>query len=555
MSTTRGQHLIGKEIGECVLEQLLGYGGSSAVFLAQPRNSTQKVAVKVFLPRSTMDTQTQKSFYRRFLREARAASELSHPNILSIYSYGEDHGLPYIVMPYMSGGTLAEYVKRHGPLPLDVACHYLQQIAAALDYAHEHNCVHCDVKPANLLLDNEGHIYLTDFGIVRMMQTDHSHSSPKSSEALMGTPDYISPEQALGERLDGRSDIYSLGVTLFYLLAGKPPFQAESSIAIALQHVHDTPPALGLIRADITPEIDIVLGKALAKWPDDRYQTAGAFSKAFSKAVTEAPARSDSGKHGFRKLLQKGQSGDREALKPVVQVKPLPAGAAPRFRLTRSLLLVGLLVLVLFGSITTAIAVNIAARSHTSPPVTGITPTPIIDHLTGDQDAWPTSSTLFFKDGRYYINNTSRQAPALALYSSYEYSDMRLTVTASEVRGSRDGADYYGVVLHAAIDQSHFYLFELSAWSGGVFEFLRYDGQWHALANGSVSSLHSAIGQSNIITITIQKNIFSFQVNGVSVGQPYIDRTTHAFSSGEIGLYVEETDTEVAFSDLQIKPV
>src|SRR5256886_4090770 len=290
MSTTRGQHLIGQIIGPCILKKLLGYGGSSAVFLAQNRSTNEKVAVKVFLPRSTMDKHAQKNFYQRFLREAEATSELDHPNILSIYSYGQYNGLPYIVMPYMSGGTLSEYITRYGPLSLSQAQHYLAQISSALDYAHENGRVHCEVKPANILLDSWDQVVLSDFGIVQLMRPDGQSAEPsmKSSETLMGTPDYISPEQALGESLDGRSDVYSLAVTLFFLLAGRPPFQADTSITMALMHVHDTPPLLSTFRSDITPQIDRVIAKALSKWPEDRYQTAGMFSVAFSEAVANA---------------------------------------------------------------------------------------------------------------------------------------------------------------------------------------------------------------------------------------------------------------------------
>ncbi len=261
MSTNRGQHLIGQVIGSYILEKLLGYGGSSAVFLAQNRLTNEKVAVKVFLPRSTMDKQAQKNFYQRFLREAEATSELDHPNILSIYSYGQHNGLPYIVMSYMSGGTLSEYVTRHGPLPLSQAEQYLEQIASALDYAHENGRVHCDVKPANILLESLDHVVLSDFGIVQLIQPNGQNAEPsmKSPDTLMGTPDYISPEQALGEPLDGRSDVYSLAVTLFFLLAGRPPFQADSSITMALMHVHDTPPPLSAFRSDITSLAQLLL--------------------------------------------------------------------------------------------------------------------------------------------------------------------------------------------------------------------------------------------------------------------------------------------------------
>src|SRR6202035_2921770 len=134
VTTTRGQHLIGKEIGSCILERLLGYGGSSAVFLARSLTSEEQVAVKVFLPRSTLDGQMRRSFYQRFLREAEAASQLDHPHILTVFAYGEHEGMPYIVMPYMAGGTLSEYIQQHGPLALAEALRYLEQIAAALDY-------------------------------------------------------------------------------------------------------------------------------------------------------------------------------------------------------------------------------------------------------------------------------------------------------------------------------------------------------------------------------------------------------------------------------------
>ncbi|MEO9059242.1 MAG: serine/threonine-protein kinase, partial [Ktedonobacteraceae bacterium] len=179
MSMTRGQQLIGKEIGSCLLEKMLGYGGSSAVFLAQQRGVEQKVAIKVFLPRSTMNLQMRKDFYTRFLREAEAVSNLDHANILPIHSYGEQDGLPYIIMPYMPGGTLREYIRSHGCLSLTEAQWFLEQMAAALDYAHEHGCVHCDVKPANILLDGAGNVQLSDFGIVHMMPAEADPAHPQ----------------------------------------------------------------------------------------------------------------------------------------------------------------------------------------------------------------------------------------------------------------------------------------------------------------------------------------------------------------------------------------
>src|SRR5437660_865401 len=336
MSTTRGQHLIGQVLGSCVIEKLLGYGGTSAVFLAQQRAPEQKVAIKIFLPHSTMNMQMQRDFYRRFLREAEAASKLDHPNILPIYSYGEQDGLPYIIMPYMPGGTLSEYIAERGCLSLNEAQWYVEQIASALDYAHqEHGCVHCDVKPANILLDSDGSVMLSDFGIVHVMQADSdsrstAHPFTKSSEMLMGTPDYISPEQALGQPLDGRSDIYSLGITLFYLLTGRLPFIADSTIAVALLQVHEAPPALSLLRADISPFTDSVIQKALAKRPEQRFQTAGEFSTAFAQAIQISGKVYQIDPDGTpptlleQHLLGVSSKAQRALLtaKPVVRIKP-----------------------------------------------------------------------------------------------------------------------------------------------------------------------------------------------------------------------------------------
>jgi len=554
MSTTRGQHLIGQEIGSCILEKLLGYGGSSAVFLAQNRTTNEKVAVKVFLPRSTMDRQAQKNFYKRFLLEAEAASELDHPNILSIYSYGEHNGLPYIVMPYMPGGTLSEYVAKYGPLSLSLAQQYFAQISSALDYAHENGCIHCDVKPANILLDGWGHGVLSDFGIVRLMQPDNeiTEQSVKSPEILMGTPDYISPEQALGKPLDGRSDVYSLAVTLFFLLAGSPPFISESSIALALMHVHDTPPTLGTMRADITPQIDRVIAKALAKWPQDRYQTAGEFSAAFAEAVVNADIYVFSDSEAKRRAIHFSGGGKRAlaALKPVVQGKPI---------WRRIALPLILLLALIIGSL---LSVNIIGLfTHTHPHVQVVTPSGSQnDYLAADkQDEWPKGPVrgpYFFQNGQYHIINKTPKQIAIALYDfgSYPFTNFSLTVTASELHGSHSGGDYYGIIFRSSTDQAHYYLFEITAWGGGQYGFWRYDGQTipKSLKFGTLPSFLANYGQRNVITIEVKGNTFTFFVDQQSLGIPVIDNSKQPLSSGAIGLSVEEQNTEVAFSHLDI---
>ncbi|MHB8599276.1 MAG: protein kinase domain-containing protein [Ktedonobacteraceae bacterium] len=564
MSTTRGQHLLGKIIGSCLLEKTLGYGGTSAVFLGQQIESGKKVAVKVFLPRTRVNARMQRDFYLRFLQEAEAASKLDHPNILPIYSYGEQDGLLFIIMPYMEGGTLSEYATRQDCLLLSEAQWYLAQIAAALDYAHEQGCVHCDVKPANILLDSDGQAMLSDFGIARLVQPvgengDALHPVTKVPETLMGTPDYISPEQALALPLDGRSDIYSLGVTLFYLLAGRLPFKADSTIAVALLHVHEPPPILGLLRADITPQIDAVVQKALAKKPEDRFQTATEFSAAFDAAIAASqfiyPSNTDPNR--ARHLLMRTDAGQSNKhsiaiASPVVRVKPL------RQRQIRFQPIFIALILLLLLVIGTAATVGVvASRLAANTPLIQTTASAgntLFNNLA-DSSNWPTDTghTFFFSGQKYYIQNTSAQFVALALYADHSYHDFKLTVSMAEIKGPRNGADYYGIVFRSSALQSSYYLFEMVAWGGGQYQFLRYNGHYTTLAGGSAPSLITGLGKNNTVTIQAHDNTFSFLVNDKPVGSPITDTSNHALTSGEIGLYVEEQGTEVAFSHLYVK--
>jgi serine/threonine protein kinase len=506
-----------------------------------------------------MDKQAQKNFYQRFLREAEAASALDHPNILSIYSYGEHHGLPYIVMPYMPGGTLSEYVVKYGPLSLTIAQEYLAQISSALDYAHENGCIHCDVKPANLLLDGWGHVVLSDFGIVHLMQTDGvSAEQPlKSPETLMGTPDYISPEQALGEHLDGRSDVYSLAVTLFFLLIGSPPFKAETSIAMALMHVHDTPPMPGTMRADITPPIDRVFAKALSKWPEDRYQTAGEFSDAFAEAVANAGSYVYTVSEAKRRAMTLKNAGKSASTASTPKVKHFRKNASKPRRIG---LVLTLLLAVILGLVASVSIYNSTINRHPQHKAVGSS-TPI-DYVGDEPGDWPQSPTYFFQNGQYHIENKSNKDIATAFYGtgspsgsndqSYQFANFHLSVTISEIAGAHNGGDYYGVIFRSSMDELHYYLFEITASGGGQYQFFRYDGGWHSLANGPLNSSLSPDFGSNLITIDAEGNSFNFFVNNKSIAKHVTDNSRSAFTSGEIGFSVEGKDTEVAFSKLFI---
>jgi serine/threonine protein kinase len=552
MSTTRGQHLIGQVIGSYILEKILGYGGSSAVFLAQNRVTSEKVAIKVFQPRTTLDKKAQKSFYQRFLREAEATSELDHPNILSIYSYGQHDGLPYIVMPYMSGGTLSEYITRHGPLPLSLAVYYLEQIASALDYAHENGRVHCDVKPQNILLENEEHIVLSDFGIVQLIEPN-SHNvkqATKSPETLMGTPDYISPEQATGQLVDGRSDVYSLAVTLFFLLAGRPPFQADSSLTMALMHAYEPPPPLSEFRDDSTPQVDRVIDKALEKEPGDRYQTAGQFSTAFAEAVAnvEYYVPTDSEARMQAIAASQGSKKAKNSLQNSANSSPSSKGPATFWKIALPVILV--LALIIGSTLSVFFVTKFNSTHHVSTPTSSTTQA---DYLS-DHTKWQVEPNYSFQGSQYHILSNPPMNFSVALYDfgSTQFTNFRITVTTSEIHGIHNDGDFYGIVLRSSVDLKHYYLFEITPSSEGEYEFWRSDAPSKPLIEGLLPPISHNLNQKIVISIEVKNNSFTFSVNNEQLGKSFIDTSKQAIRSGAFGLIVEGTGTEVAFSHLYI---
>jgi serine/threonine protein kinase len=538
-----------------MLERLLGYGGSSAVFLAQDTQSEQKVAVKVFLPRADVSARVQRDCFRRFLHEAESASKLDHPHILPIYAYGEEEGLPYIVMPYMEGGTLLDYMSRRAPLSLQEAQWYLEQLAAALDYAHEHGCVHCDVKPANMLLDSEGRVMLSDFGIAYLMNdADKSTgNAARAADSVMGTPDYTSPEQALGQSLDGCSDIYSLGVTLFFLLAKKLPFRADTPIATALLHIHEPPPSLSLLRADISPALDRVVQKSLAKDPARRFQTANAFYTAFVSALADGYQKSSLASVREVCLFDDDLSDEIFASvsnvpipQPIVRLTPLQV--KKRLSLRTIILCSFCLVIMVFTATTVVLLIgHPPVQTAVKPPTPHATPKPR-DKLAY-KDQWPSSKTFFFDRGSYHVLNTSPNIVAVASYAGAEYHNFRLTVVASEIFHARENSGYYGIIFRASSDQLHYYLFEIAPDDDSHYFFRRYDDRvWTTLIEGH---LPVALKSNMPTTITVEAHdgVFTFQVNGEPIPRSASDS---ALFRGQIGLFVEDQGTEVAFSQLYI---
>jgi serine/threonine-protein kinase len=264
----------------------LGSGGMANVYLAEDEELGRRVAIKVLDEKHANDDQ----FVERFRREAKNAASLSHPNIVSIYDRGEAEGTYYIAMEYIEGRTLKDLIVAHGPLPVDKAVTYARQILGALRFAHRKGIVHRDIKPHNVLVDSDGRLKVTDFGIARA-----GASQMTEAGSIIGTAQYLSPEQARGAPVDQRSDLYSIGVVLYEMLTGSVPFTGDTPVEIAMKHLSAVPKPPSASRPDVPDDLDLVTVRALAKDPRERFQTAEEMDSELGRvlaglSVTEATA-------------------------------------------------------------------------------------------------------------------------------------------------------------------------------------------------------------------------------------------------------------------------
>ncbi len=281
---------VGTEFAGYRLEELVGTGGMSMVYRAQHLRLERTVALKVLMPELSQDD----SFKERFTRESRLAASLDHPNVIPIYEAGDEGGVFYIAMRFVGGSTLKHVLETDGPLPAARAASVMSQVASALNAAHEEKgLVHRDVKPANILVvsghgaEGGDHVYLSDFGIAKQ----RAAGALTKTGMFVGTADYAAPEQIEGRELDRRADVYALGCVLYETLTGAPTYEKDSEVALMYAHLLEPPPQVTHKRPDLSPEIDAVVAKAMAKSPDDRYATATEFAAAMRKALIGTETR------------------------------------------------------------------------------------------------------------------------------------------------------------------------------------------------------------------------------------------------------------------------
>jgi serine/threonine protein kinase len=341
-------NLIGQSLGRYHILERLGEGGMAVVYKAYDTRLERHVAVKVILPQK----QHAEKFIKRFEREAKALAQLSHPNIVKVIDYGEHEGLPFLVMEYLPGGTLKQKLSGK-PMPWREAVQILMPIVRALSYAHQQKIIHRDVKPSNILITDSGEPMLSDFGIAKMLEADETLDLTGTGVGL-GTPEYMSPEQAQGKNVDARSDVYSLGIVLYEMVTGRKPYQADTPYAVVIKHVNEPLPSPGQFVPKFPFAAEKTLIKSLSKQPQDRYQTMGDFTIALEGLLDRSGAQEARSSHqvwrwiGFSMLgfLVLGIAGillfqnnfARMPVSPFEQEKttPIPQEAFPSQTATRN---------------------------------------------------------------------------------------------------------------------------------------------------------------------------------------------------------------------------
>ena len=564
----------GKIFGSYKLVAQLGRGGMAAVYRGYQESIDRSVAVKVLPPEFLHDP----NFTARFLTEARTLAKLTHPSILPLYDFGTANDVPYIVMPLMPNGTLADRLGQ-GPLAPAEVVRVLTPVAAALDYAHTQAVLHRDVKPSNILFDQHNTPFLADFGIAKALEA----TSGLTGTGVVGTPDYMSPEQARGEQLDGRSDLYSLGVVVFQCLTGTQLFKATTPLGVMLKHATEAPPPVRASRPDLPQAVEEVVQKSLAKYPNERYQTASAFIGALSAASTtgssatvvepkiadyatmvEAPARTGSGQPRTTVLPASGKVATPPTAAPPVEKKGGVGGVllgGGVGMIVGIVVILGVVICLCAG----LYALSVSAQSTPTPPPTVLptttpvppTPTPVpyllFDDFSDPNSGWSTftgdSSTVQYSNGQMAIAIFKTEWFAWSNPES-NFSDVYIEVTAINSGGASD--TFFGIMCDYQNEGANYYYAGID--SNGRYAILKYDGQdtWlTGKGDWARSDLIVPNAESYRLGFGCGQNVLTLYVNG-----QLIDKAADStYSSGDVGLFVwtiKQAKAEVRFDDFAV---
>lgn len=542
--------LVNQRIDRYTLLEKIGSGGMATVFRARDENLDREVAVKI-LHKHLAD---EEGFYGRFVQEARAIASLNHPNIVQVYDFNqiehEGQTLTYMVMRYVADQTLENILKHHQAqglmIPIDRVQNIMLDLCAALEYAHQKGMIHRDLKPSNVLVEQNDRAVLTDFGIVKLADSSARHTQDGT---IVGTPAYMSPEQATGETIDSRSDLYALGVILFELLTGRTPYEGDDTLSVLLKHIQMPIPSLSdYIRVD-NEAYERIINKALAKDPAARYQTASEFAldlRAYLNTERErtlvlpttktaAPlTTSDVPNKPTRTILQTIES---TVLQPARQN---PLGFAALAVAVVSLLIVARLTQERPSTPeqdVLPLSVQDVVSAMTSEEVFGL-----ITFSDGERFnvAWQQTQEgvvqRVIRDGQYIITNTLSNTATTSLFNPdyFRYRDVQITMDATLTEDSAPNSAY-GIVFRYQ-DPDNYNVFAVDS-EARFSLWTRENGLWRELRNaGENWTLTDAArprGQQNKLTIIVFRNLLVGYINSQLVVRLQED----TFSEGAIGIY------------------
>ncbi|GCE48993.1 serine/threonine protein kinase [Thermosporothrix hazakensis] len=560
--------LEGMTLDRYELRRVIGKGGMAEVYEGYDPRFERKVAIKIFI-------RNDEEMLNRFIREARVMAALRHPHLIPIYDAGKTtlNGAlrHYIVMPLMQGGTLRTRLRK-GPLsPMEVR-QYLRSIASALDYMHQQGIIHRDIKASNVLLDEQGHCYLADFGIARRA-TDATQLT--STGFVLGTADYIAPELFDdGRKADALSDLYSLAVLLFEMVTGRLPFESENQLVLVTMHMSKEPPSPRTYVPDLPPQTEQVILKGLEKKPEHRYPSAQALVEAFEQSLQPRPAMvAASGIqeiNGQRLVLPAPPPVASSAVQPMHVGAPLRATSSHRrlYILLASFLSVLLILGLLIAVVLTSMQQSPTTGTQSPPPTTGRPPTdadklkeitsgkPAFSDKLNDSDTewqWDHNNNCTFKHDGYHVT-TGRELVNLSfkgcMENAYQFHDATIMVDMTIAQGEKGG-----IFVRAQKDGfGNFagYLFLVDV--QGAYQLLyseNFSMKSQVLSKGSITQDFKQ-GGKNTLQIIAEQNKLSLYVNDI-----FLETIQHdALSEGTIALYARSdqvgVDADVIYRNLRV---
>lgn len=542
----------GQMLGPYRIINQIGRGGMATVYKAYQSSIDRYVAVKV-LPSQLAES---REFATRFQQEARIIAKLEHPHILPVFDYGESDGVAYFVMRYLDAGTLKDRMEAGRPLPLEDIDKLFTQLAEALSYAHGRGVVHRDLKPANALIDSHGNVFLTDFGIAKILES----ASPRltQTDAIMGTPAYISPEQAQGQPVDQRSDIYSLGIILYEMVTGSVPFVAETPLAVLFKHISDPLPPPSVVKPDIRPAIEKVILKALAKDPRDRFDTAAEFVAAWERALdtvedvaeseTVPPNRTSTGDHPPPKAAPVKKTASRTAI-PAIWIAGCLVGVCALFGLGG----VALMASNLLGSSTPTAPVPTSTGIFDPPRTTVPQPTVTVPVLhTGeilleddfsDDSLWgtitDTESSVGYENDTLNMRIFQENWVIWSTPNDEDYGNIHVEVTVT--RNDSDPTTAFGFICSQQPKDWSFYY--LAATPAGQYAIIKAtDGESDVFLTGDGEWKFSDMISKNAASYRVGADCGNGSLTLYVDGQQIASATDNTYGTGRVGLFAWSGD-------------